>query len=469
MKIEISTRMVILLSLLAVHAPAQTFTTLWNFDGGTDGSSEDPRSLILAGSTIYGTTACCSSYLDPRNHGTVFAANIDGTTFVTLYTFSGSDGDIGDAPHGSLTLSGNTLFGTTQAGGSLGNGTLFALNTDGTGFTILHNFSGGSDGANPGGNLVLSSNSLYGTASGGGNFGKGTVFAVNTDGTGFRTFYNFGGGNDGANPGGSLILWSNILYGITSLGGDFGQGGVFAINTDGTGFTNLHSFVALSDGTSPRSLTLSRSTLYGTTSLGGSSGNGTVFSLRTDGTGFKVLHRFTAFTNGLNNDGANPLGGLTLSGNTLYGTAHFGGSSDQGTVFKLITDGTGFATLYSFSGTPGSPPYINTDGAGPWAGVILSGNTLYGATRSGGSSGLGTIFSITLPGTPPLLTINPSGDNVVLIWPTNAAGFQLESSIDLSANTVWQTVTNPIITVGDQNTVTTEISSKAKFFRLTKQ
>ena len=78
-----------------------------------------------------------------------------------------------------------------------------------------------------------------------------------------------------------------------------------------------------------------------------------------------------------------PSAGLVLSGNTLYGTAFNGGSSGVGTVFAVNTNGTGFKTLHSFTGS---------SGAFPSAGLVLSGNTLYGTTEQGGSSGDGTVF-----------------------------------------------------------------------------
>src|SRR5208282_3959382 len=130
---------------------------------------------------------------------------------------------------------------------------------------------------------------------------------------------------------------------------------------------------------------LSGGTLYGTAFYGGSSSDsGTVFALNPDGTGFRTLHGFTANPYGTNSDGAWPCPGLILSGNTLYGTATAGGSSGNGTVFAISTDGTGFTTLYSF--TSGS------DGANP-GGLLLSGNTLYGAAGSGGSSGSNALAS----------------------------------------------------------------------------
>src|SRR5208283_4630418 len=85
---------------------------------------------------------------------------------------------------------------------------------------------------------------------------------------------------------------------------------------------------------------------------------------------FTTLHSFTAldpYTGTTNSDGANPYAGLILSRNTLYGTAEDGGSSGNGTVFAVNTDGTGFTNLYSFTPTP-APAYTNSDGANPWAG-----------------------------------------------------------------------------------------------------
>ncbi len=136
----------------------------------------------------------------------------------------------GANPNAALILSSNTLFGTTATGGSSGAGTVFAVNTDGTGFMILHTFNY-SDGANPWAGLILSSNILYGTTYQGGSvgWGNGMVFAINTDGTGFTNLYSFTGGSDGANPIGGLILASNTLYGTTQLGGDSGNGTAFSL------------------------------------------------------------------------------------------------------------------------------------------------------------------------------------------------------------------------------------------------
>ena len=417
----------------------------------------------------------------------ILAGQVTAQTFTTLHSFTALASDTnsdGVNPCAGLILSGNTLYGTALEGGSWGNGTIFKVNADGTGFTNLHSFTArhapyhtNSDGANPGAGLILSGNTLYGTAYGGGSWGNGTIFKVNTNGTGFTNLYSFTAldiatdttNSDGAWPYDGLILSGNTLYGTAYGGGSSGNGTVFAVNTNGTGFTNLHSFTALasntnSDGVGPYAgLILSGNTLYGTASAGGSSGNGTVFAVNTNGTGFTNLYSFTALdiaTDTTNSDGANPCAGLILSGNTLYGTADRGGSSGNGTVFKVNTDGTGFTNLHSFTALASN---TNSDGANPYAGLILSGNTLYGTAQYGGSSGEGTVFALSLV---PSLGIAVTGNQVVLSWPTWARNYGLQTTTNLVSAAFWTTVSPGPVVVNGQNVVTNPISGTQKFYRL---
>jgi uncharacterized repeat protein (TIGR03803 family) len=271
---------------------------------------------------------------------------------------------------------------------------------------------------------------------------------------------------DGGWPYAGLILSGNTLYGAAYTHGSWNGGTVFAVNTDGTVFTNLYNFTGGSDGYWPYGgLILSGNTLYGAASAGGSGGNGTVFKVNTNGTGFTILHSFTASANSINSDGAWPYAGLILSGNTLYGTAVHGGSSGNGTVFAVHTDGTGFTNLHSFTVTASSSPHNNSDGANPWAGLILSGNTLYGTASYGGSSGNGTVFALKLP-TPPSIGITTTGNQIVLSWPTNAAGYALQSIANLSSGS-WSNVTSGITIVGTNYVFSSTMSGKAAFFRLT--
>ena len=259
-----------------------------------------------------------------------------------------------------MTLSGNTLYGTASRGGTSGIGTVFRVNTDGTGFTNLHSFTGPSDGTVPEGRLILLSNILYGTASWGGSLGYGTVFKVNTDGTGFTNLYNFTGGNDGSGPDG-LILSGNTLYGTTGGGGgattNYESGTMFAVKTDGTDFTTLNYFPAVSAIVG---------IIYGS-------------------------------------EGGNPHG-LVLSGNTLYGMA------DTGGVVSFPNNGQGSGLVFSLSFPPQlalipSSPYVILTWPTNYAGFDYSGFTLQSTTNLGPSAVWSTNSS------PPVVI---GGENVVI-------------------------------------------------------
>jgi uncharacterized repeat protein (TIGR03803 family) len=428
--------MLALVTLLlgAASATAQVLSPVYDLNTSSEART---TGLLLSSNVLYGTISGINQ------SSVMFKMNTNGTGFTNLYTFSpvafSSPGvntnTDGANSQGQLLLSGNTLYGTTEAGGFNGEGTLFAVNTDGTGFTNLHNFSAtvysgffsNSDGAIPSAGLVLYGNTLYGTTTTGGSFGGGTVFTIHTDGTGFTNLYNFsvdyvaGGGLKS-----NLVLSNNILYGTTSVGGSSSNGTVFALNTDGTGFTNLHSFSATtvqgtnSDGANPKAgLILTGNTLYGTATAGGTiytgtgrlAMGGTVFAVNTDGTDFTNLHSFRG------SDGGHPIAGLVLSGNVLYGTTQQGGDSQSdGTVFAVNTDGTGFATLHTF--TPGtsnpSGNYTNANGYIPVGNMVLSGNTLYGGTDSGGSNGYGTVFALDLAVAPSAVQFTATPTNGIV-------------------------------------------------------
>jgi len=470
---------------LVDRAAGQTFEVLHTFTSSsgpnaTNGDGASPSGgLFLSGNTLYGTSTYGGSY----GRGTVFVLNTDGTGYTTKYHFTGA-GD-GANPYAGVILSNNTLYGTASAGGSAGAGTVFALSTDGTRFTNLHSFtvpvsdSLGSrtngDGAYPYAGLILSGDTLYGAANDGGTSGHGTLFAVGTNGGGFSTLHSFSSGSGGAYSSAGLVLLGSLLYGTDY--GNLGKGTVFAINTNSTGFTNYYAFTSghlngssiltNNDGANPRArLILSGNTFYGTAEHGGTSGNGTVFAINADGTDFRTLHSFAAGGyNSLgpytNNDGINPSAELVLSGNSLYGTANAGGSSGNGTVFMLNTDGMGFTNLYSFRATPPYPqPQTNSEGASPSAGLILSGYTFYGTTAYGGNDGNGTIFSLSFA---PRLTIVPAGTNVILTWPTNAFGFDYTGFILQSAPSVTGTFTN---VPGAASPYTSPIVGAEQFYRL---
>jgi uncharacterized repeat protein (TIGR03803 family) len=469
---------VVLLAELKL-APAQTLTNLYVFGAAvpvytnkygilfyTNSAGIRPvGGLVLSNNTLYGTASAGGS----SGVGTVFRVNTDGTGFTNLHSFTKTsypDRDYESGPRAQLVLSGDTLYGTTADGGSANNGTVFKINTDGTGFTNLYSFKGlgsststpydtNSDGATPDAGLILSSNILYGTAMYGGSFGAGTVFKVNIDGTGFtnlHSFYNVP--DDGAYPRASLALLGNTLYGTTFGGGSSGNGTVFKINTDGTGYTNLYNCIPgiYGGGISPEAgLVVLGNTLYGTMSMGGSANNGTVFKINTDGTGFTPI--FSSYSGDFG--GSRSLNtGVILSGINLYGCSYSGGYSGYSKVFRIHTDGTGYTEL----GT------LHSDKSLSKAGLISSGNILYGTVYGDSYAVAGRVFRLSLP-PPPHLTVVHSTTSVIITWPTNAAGFILQSTTNL-ALVVWNTNLFLPTIINGQNTVTNSIGGTQQFFRL---
>jgi uncharacterized repeat protein (TIGR03803 family) len=326
-------------------------------------------------------------------------------TINTLASFNAGDGA---GPEAGLILSGNTLYGTTGYGGANGDGTVFSVPVTGGTPTVLASFNG-SNGQNPYGDLTLSGNTLYGTTTEGGANGLGEVFSVPLTG-GTPTVLASFNGSDGSEPTAGLTLSGNTLYGTTYFGGidygahEFGYGTVFSLPVTGGTPTVLASFGTLVGGVYPQAgLTLSGNTLYGTTTGGGAYGGvydgGTVFSVPVTGGTPTVLASFNG------SDGNTPYGGVIRVGSTLYGTTAAGGDNDEGTVFSLSLTG----------GTPtvlASLDYL-TNGQEPNADLTLSadGNTLYGTAVQGGDDEDGTVFSVPLTGGAPTVLASFDGSN----------------------------------------------------------
>jgi uncharacterized repeat protein (TIGR03803 family) len=210
----------------------------------------------------------------------------------------------------------------------LGGGTVFKIQTDGTGFAVLKNFPGG-DESYPWAGVALEGPTLYGTTSGWATDNRGTVFKIGTDGSGYTCLWRFSGGADAAFPLGGVVVSGSTLFGTTYYGpgSRYPGGTVFRMNTDGTDHAILNSSVSCPRG----GIVLSAGVLYGTTIYGGVKNLGTVYALTTNGTAFSILKGFTG------PDGSTPWGSLTLSGGTLYGATLVGGASQGGTLFALST------------------------------------------------------------------------------------------------------------------------------------
>ncbi len=246
------------------------YTVLYNFRGGADGWNPDGVLIRDSNGNLYGTTSNGGT----NEYGTVFKLD-SSSNKTTLYNFKGTDG-VGPFAGLISDVTGN-LYGTTGYGGAYGFGTVFKLDPSGN-ETVLYSFSGGSDGAAPITELIRDAiGNLYGTTSGGGAYGWGTIFKLDPSGN-ETVLYSFTGGQDGKFPYGALLWSEGNFYGTTSDGGAFGLGTVFKLDPSGNQ-TVLYSFKGAGDGALPYSGLIrdAAGNLYGTAAYGGVYGCGTVF------------------------------------------------------------------------------------------------------------------------------------------------------------------------------------------------
>jgi uncharacterized repeat protein (TIGR03803 family) len=380
-----------LLALTPATAAAQTFSLLYQFKAGPNGSNPYASLILDAKGNLYGTTTIDGAY----SYGTVFRVTPAGKETV-LHSFTGIGGD-GAFPYSPLVRdSSGNLYGTTEFGGLYGgscgaNGCGIVFKLDSTGKeTVLYRFAGyPADGQMPLQGLVRdSAGNLYGTTFQGGAYGGGTVFQIGPAGAEI-VLHNFNlNGIDGYDPfGGSLLRDSaGNLYGTTELGGSQFGGTVFRLAPNGEE-TILHNFNygSNTDGYFPYGTLAvdSERNLYGVTNFGGAFlSYGAVFKVSVSGNE-TLLYSFS----GTGGDGAVPGGGLVRdSAGNLYGTTNSGGDSYFGTVFKLDPSGTE-TILHSFSGSDGKLPDFGL--------VRDSAGNLYGTTQNGGAYGGGVVFKVT--------------------------------------------------------------------------
>jgi uncharacterized repeat protein (TIGR03803 family) len=361
-----------------------------------------------SGNHLYGTTYQGGA----SNYGEVFElANSGGTWSETvLYSFIGPNNNDGAYPFGGMILdsSGKNLFGTTYQGGASSQGTVFQLsNTGGTWKeTVLHTFDdiSGSDGYYPYGALVSdAAGNLYGTTQAGGKFGGGTVFTLKLSGGKYKykMIHSFATSSSAAYyPYSGLVVGKNgYLYGTTYYGGVVWNAGAVYQMRQVSGvwiFSIIYNFLGDSLGQYTESgLAVDGSgNMYGTTYQGGSFNLGGVYKL-TPGTGNKWTQKMIySFKGYAKKDGAYPyFAGVTLDANgNIYGSTYQGGSSaannlNYGTVYKL-TAGTYKETLLWSFGTSG-------DGYYPYHGPIFVKGKLYGLTNTGGTHGGGVVYEVT--------------------------------------------------------------------------
>jgi uncharacterized repeat protein (TIGR03803 family) len=392
--------MLLVLGFALGIASAQTFTTLYRFNG-TDGAN--PAGLVQAiNGYLYGTT----------QNGTVFKITPTGTFDTTSISCTkGCSGLVGGAIGEYLA---------TLGGGANNSGTILEIGSNDT-LTTLYTFCSQiacEDGSTPFALAQGANGNLYGATRSGGTCCGDTIFKITPKGT-FTTLYNScveAGCPTG--PSGLVQAANGDFYGTTQQGGSQlcpgGCGTVFKMTPGGT-FTTIYDFCAQTDcpaGNPYPAGALVQATngyLYGTTNSGGAYGEGSVFKITPTGT-FTTLYSFCA--DEFCSDGGKPTAGLVqATDGNLYGTTTWGGlygPGSVGTIFKITPEGT-LTTIYNFCQGGCA------DGEYPQAGLIqgtdgnLYGTTIYGGTfgSGAGQSGWGTVFKLSI-GLGPFVETRPS-------------------------------------------------------------
>jgi uncharacterized repeat protein (TIGR03803 family) len=360
----------VLSALGALQAQAATESVIYSFANFPRGSNPYAPLTRDSAGNLYGTT----NQGGQANLGVVFQVDPSGNQTV-LYNFKG--GADGANPYaGVIRNSAGNFYGTTYQGGAANAGVVYR--TDASGHEkVLYSFTGGADGGNPyAGVMADSSGNLYGTTYKGGTSNAGVVYKLTP--TGQETvLYNFTGGADGGNLYAGVIADSaGNLYGTTQYGGTapfpYDGGVVYKLDTAGQE-TVLYSFDLQEVSGVPYAGVIrdSAGNLYGASA-------GAVYKIDASGS-FTTLHNFPT--------GHGPWqlqGGLIRdSAGNLYGTAERGGAADLGGVYKVDPAGN-LTVLYIFKGAS-----ANTYRGYPNAGVIhdAQGN-LYGTTPYGGVEGM---------------------------------------------------------------------------------
>jgi uncharacterized repeat protein (TIGR03803 family) len=303
-----------------------TETVLHNFGSYGDGA-EPKAGLTIVRGVLYGTTYSGGVY----GKGTVFSVTTEGKERV-LYSFGSQPGD-GVNPLAALTPLDGEMYGTTPSGGAGNAGTVFLITRAGKEKTIYYFPSYSKKfGEEPFAGLLAYGGKLYGTTEAEGPCGQGTVFSVTTGGKA-ATIYGFPcKRNDGSFPEAGVTIVNGVLYGTTTWGGKafYPYGTVFSLTLSGHE-KELFNFIPDTEyGDGPNTaLTYLKGVLYGTTPEGAANDEGAVYGVTPSGQA-TLLHTFAG-----SSDGAMPLAGLINVHSTLFGTTSAGGSSNDGTVYRL--------------------------------------------------------------------------------------------------------------------------------------
>lgn len=370
--------------IVRLNADGTAFTILYDYETAT-GSSPFGNLIQADDGYLYGMTRLGGN----NSGGTIFRINTDGTDFSAIHHFSSFGGT---SPLGGLMeASDGNLYGMTANGGFFGFGTIFRINKDGGKYTVLMHLNDSGilrTGNAPRGDLTQGPDGfLYGTLLQGGVNNQGTLFKIATDGSAFMKLLDFNGGVTGAAPGATLLQGSDgKIYGMTQAGGANNAGTVFSMNTDGTGYFRLLDFDVIDSGANPAGK-LTEATdgmLYGLTNAGGVNAKGAAFRISKDGTIFEKLIDFDSTA-------STPVFGPLLESTpgNFFGMTSRGGANDGGAVFH-ITRENALRIIKDFPQEESGPRLLIQDPTGAF---------LYGIASNGSSTNSGSVFRIDDSGT----------------------------------------------------------------------
>jgi len=373
-----------------------------------------PDNIIYHDNKIY-----CHTAGGDRGLGTIFSMNTDGSGYTRI--FEPETGQNIDN-YSIITVDGDWLY--CSGSSRNGKGCIFKIRSDGSGFTTIYILDGINDRSL---NQVFYSNgTFYCSTLEGGQNNKGKLFKVNPDGSGYTILADFD------NKVSQIIFEGNTFYLFFQYGLYYDQAYISKINSDGTSYSKVYDF---QDEILGNNLIFNKGYLFGTSYFYGTNSCGYIFRLKADGTEYTVLHNFEG------SDGLNPSYKIVCQNDYIYGMTDRGGKDvNNGTIYRIKTDGSLFKTLFDFDQRisaaakgyfiladyqlyiiaynfgqylKGSLFQLNPDGTGYYklvdfngAGngsnprtLIKAGDKLYGTTNSGGAGNLGTIFSYNITAT----------------------------------------------------------------------
>ena len=328
--------------VLFAYDPVTGFTKKKDFSG-TDGAYPY-GSVMQYNNKLYGMTSEGGIY----GYGVIFEFDPSTNTFTKKKDLLIS---LGRYTRSNLTAYCNKLYGLSNEGGNVGQGDLFVYDPATNALTRKKSFDNWPlQGRNPKGSFVQFGNYLYSMTDEGGTFGKGIIFQYDPVGDVLTTKINLNGTGDGAFPRGNLTEYNGKLYGLITEGGTYDKGTLFEYTPGTNTFLKIKDFNGNPDGAIPNgSLTLFNNALYGLTSEGGANNLGVLFKYDPVN-GFVKLKDFSA-----GSDGENPWGSLTEFNGSLYGMTKQGGANGFGVLFKYDPV-NGYVKIIDFNGTNGASP-----------------------------------------------------------------------------------------------------------------